>query len=84
MHGKCRFLKIFNGFYLKKLFVVGLGLKFNDYDILTNAGKVAHDVAKSLAEKEYDKFRITQDKIFKSDFENEVAKITDKKAEEKD
>ncbi|MBN2189456.1 MAG: virulence RhuM family protein [Chitinispirillaceae bacterium] len=59
-------------------------LRFNDYDILTNAGKIAHDVAKNLAEKEYDKFRIIQDKTFKSDFEKEVAKITDKKAEEKE
>ena len=58
-------------------------LKFNDYDILTNSGKIAHDVAKNLAEKEYDKFRVIQDKTFKSDFEKEVAKITDKKSEEK-
>jgi hypothetical protein len=57
-------------------------LKFNDYDILTNAGKIAHDVAKSLAEKEYERFRIIQDKTFKSDFEKEVAKITDKKTDE--
>jgi hypothetical protein len=59
-------------------------LKFNDYDILTNAGKIAHDVAKSLAEKEYENFRVIQDKTFESDFEKEVAKITDKKVEEKE
>lgn len=53
-------------------------LKFNDYEILTNAGKIAHEVAKSLAEKEYEKFRVIQDKTFKSDFEKEVAKVTDK------
>ena len=56
-------------------------LKFNDYDILTNAGKITHEVAKSLSKKEYEKFRVIQDKTFKSDFEKEVAKIRETKAE---
>jgi hypothetical protein len=54
-------------------------LQFNEYDILNNAGTVAHEVAKSLAEKEYEKFRIVQDRMFKSDFEKEVSRITGKK-----
>ena len=31
-------------------------LRLNDRDILNNAGKVSHEMAKELAEKEYDKF----------------------------
>lgn len=53
-------------------------LKFNDYDILTNAGKVTSEVAKALALKEYEKFRVIQDQLFESDFDKEVKKITNK------
>jgi hypothetical protein len=48
-------------------------LKFNDYEILQDAGKVSAEVAKQLAEKEYDKFRVIQDRKFISDFDK-VAK----------
>ncbi len=54
-------------------------LQFNEYQILKDAGKVSHEVAKQLAEKEYEKFRIDQDKRFESDFEKETKKISDKK-----
>ena len=52
-------------------------LKFNDYDILTDAGKVSAEVAKALALKEFEKFRVVQDQIFESDFDKEIKKITD-------
>lgn len=51
-------------------------LKFNEYQILKDAGKVSHEVAMKLVEKEYAKFRVIQDQNFVSDFENEVKKIT--------
>ena len=57
-------------------------LKFNEYDILNNAGKISHEVAKQLAEDEYAQFRVTQDKSFESDFEREVKRI-DKKSGKK-
>ncbi len=41
-----------------------------------DAGKVRHDVAIRLAEKEYEKFRVVQDKNFESDFDKDVKKIT--------
>ena len=44
-------------------------LKFNEYDILKDAGKVKSSVAKSFAEKQYEKFRVIQDKEYKSDFD---------------
>lgn len=43
-------------------------LNFNEYPILTNAGKVSSEVAKRFAETEYDKFRVIQDREYKSDF----------------
>jgi len=50
-------------------------LQFNEYDILKNAGEVSHEVAKKLAEKEYSRFRVTQDKNFESDFEKEAKRL---------
>lgn len=43
-------------------------LNFNEYPILTNAGKVSSEVAKRFAETEYSKFRVIQDREYKSDF----------------
>lgn len=53
-------------------------LQFNEYQILKDAGKVSHEVAISLAEKEYNKFRVIQDRNFESDFEKEIQEIKDK------
>ncbi len=50
-------------------------LRFNEYEILTNAGSVSHEVAKRLAEEHYEKFRVVQDERFESDFEVEVARL---------
>ncbi|GAA5033844.1 hypothetical protein GCM10011506_26630 [Marivirga lumbricoides] len=54
-------------------------LQFNDYNILKDAGKISATIAKRLAEKEYSKFRVEQDKAFESDFDKEVKRITGKK-----
>jgi len=51
-------------------------LQFNEYKILKDAGKVSHEIAKKLAEKEYEKYRVIQDKNFESDFDKEVKKLT--------
>ncbi|RDV37360.1 cell filamentation protein Fic [Bradymonadaceae bacterium TMQ3] len=50
-------------------------LEFNEYEVLTNAGKVSAKVAKALAEEEYSKFRVRQDREFESDFEREVKRV---------
>ena len=50
-------------------------LAFNDYQILTDAGSVSHAVAKTLAETEYEKFRVVQDRAYESDFEREARKL---------
>lgn len=58
-------------------------LKFNDYQVLDNPGKVSSKVAKKLAAKEYSKFRVVQDQEFESDFDKEVKKML-KKGKDKD
>lgn len=49
-------------------------LKFNDYEILNNPGKISMEMAQKLAEDEYEKFRPIQDKEFRSDFDEFVEK----------
>lgn len=51
-------------------------LKFSEYEILTNAGQISHEVAVALAEKEYEKYRKEQDKNYISDFDREVKKLS--------
>lgn len=54
-------------------------LQFNEYEILNNAGSIRHDVAKRLAEKQYEQFRIDQDKRFESDFDQLAKKLSSAK-----
>lgn len=50
-------------------------LQFNEYEILDNPGKVTAAAAKRIAEEQYDKFRVTQDRMFESDFDRTVKKL---------
>lgn len=52
-------------------------LKFSEYEILMNVGKISHEVAVALAESEYEKYRKEQDKNYISDFDREVKKLED-------
>ncbi|ADK13161.1 MULTISPECIES: virulence RhuM family protein [Clostridium] len=49
-------------------------LSFNDYKILNDLGTISNKVAKELAEGEYKKFRIRQDREYESDFDKTVKK----------
>ena len=51
-------------------------LQFNEKDILSNAGKVTQAIAKSFAESEFEKYRIIQDKLFESDFDKAIKKLS--------
>ena len=51
-------------------------LQFNESAILKDAGRVTHEVALTLAEKEFEKYRITQDRLLESDFDKVVKKIS--------
>jgi hypothetical protein len=50
-------------------------LQFNEKAILNHQGKISHEVALALAEGEFEKYRITQDKLIESDFDNELKKL---------
>ncbi len=57
-------------------------LQLNDRDILSNAGKISHELARELAEKEYDTFykkRIKQEENVDSDFEKAVELVEKRK-----
>ena len=50
-------------------------LKFNDYEVLANTGGVSAEVARRLAEEQYETFRVRQDHEFESEFDREIGRI---------
>jgi hypothetical protein len=50
-------------------------LQFNEYELINDPGRVKHEIACKLAEKEYEKFRVKQDKEFKSDFDKTIEQV---------
>lgn len=50
-------------------------LEFNEAELLVGAGKISHEEAKLHAETQFEKYRLTQDKIFKSDFDKFLAQM---------
>jgi len=58
-------------------------LKFNERDVLADAGKVSHEVAEALALEEYEKYRVEQDKDYISDFDRVVKKLNKKAGKKK-
>lgn len=50
-------------------------LKLWDREILQDAGKVTAELAKAHAESEFEKYRITQDRLFESDFDRVIRQI---------
>lgn len=47
-------------------------LQFNEYQILKDAGRVRQEVAKQVAEGQFEKYRVVQDRKFESDFDKAV------------
>lgn len=47
-------------------------LNFNEKAVLNHLGKISHEVAVKLAENEYEKYRLIQDKNFESDFDKKM------------
>jgi len=50
-------------------------LQFNEKEILQDSGKISHEIAVALAESEYEKYRVVQDRMIESDFDREVKKL---------
>ena len=44
-------------------------LLLDNRDILKDAGKISHEIARDKALTEFEKYRIKQDKLYKSDFD---------------
>jgi hypothetical protein len=57
-------------------------LEFNGNQILTGAGKISHEEAKLHAETQFEKYRITQDQLFQSDFDRFLQLETELKSKE--
>jgi len=50
-------------------------LEFNEHDILQDAGKVTSQIAKEFAIGEFEKYKVIQDKSYKSDFDRLLGEI---------
>ncbi|MBY0540040.1 MAG: virulence RhuM family protein [Campylobacterales bacterium] len=50
-------------------------LQFNERDILQNAGKVTAQIAKEFAISEFEKYKVIQDKSYKSDFDRLLGEL---------
>lgn len=53
-------------------------LELSEYPILLDNGKVSALEAKLKAETEYEKYRVTQDRLYKSDFDLLLEQMEDK------
>ncbi|MDA3840771.1 MAG: virulence RhuM family protein [Patescibacteria group bacterium] len=54
-------------------------IKMTDREVLSDVGKISHELAKEFAESEFEKYRIIQDKLFESDFDRVTKKFLEKK-----
>ncbi len=50
----------------------------DDLDILKDAGRISHEIAVDKALSEFEKYRITQDKLFESDFDKFIKDVEKK------
>ena len=55
-------------------------LQFNEQEILQDRGKVSHAVALALAEKEFEVFRVEQDRHYESDFDRILKQLSKPKS----
>ena len=56
-------------------------LKFSEYEILNDAGSVSHEVAQTLALKEYEVYKKERDSFYESDFDRYVKELLEVKRE---
>ncbi|MEA3515462.1 MAG: virulence RhuM family protein [Nanoarchaeota archaeon] len=57
-----------------------LFLEFDERDILEHAGKITAKIAKEFAETEFEKYRVIQDRLFKSDFDKLIEQTNKKRS----
>ncbi|AOX30324.1 MULTISPECIES: virulence RhuM family protein [Pseudomonadota] len=51
-------------------------LEFDEREVLQSSGKISAKLAQTHAESEFEKYRIVQDRLFESDFDKAVKKLT--------
>ena len=57
-------------------------LRFNEEEVLRDKGRGSAEIAKSFAEREFEKYRVIQDRLFESDFDKLLASTEEKKDDE--
>lgn len=55
----------------------------DDMEILRDAGKISAEIAREYAENEFEKYRVIQDRLFKSDFDRQMELFEGQEGEEK-
>ncbi|MBN9383399.1 MAG: virulence RhuM family protein [Chitinophagaceae bacterium] len=50
-------------------------LQFNEYAVLKDAGRITADIAKKLAEDQFEQFRVLQDRDYLSDFDEQLKRL---------
>ena len=50
-------------------------INLNDAELSDGIGKISHEIAKAFVESEFEKYRIVQDRLFKSDFDKLLEEI---------
>jgi len=55
-------------------------LQVSDYELLFHAGTISALEAKLKADSEYEQYRITQDRLYVSDFDREIQSFLDQKS----
>ena len=55
----------------------------DDMEILQDAGKISAEIAREYAENEFEKYRVIQDRLFKSDFDRQMELFEGQEGEEK-
>ncbi|GMO41807.1 MAG: hypothetical protein Ta2F_17790 [Termitinemataceae bacterium] len=63
----------------KEFYNLDAFLQLSDHEILQNAGKISHEIAKSFAEAQFETYKKIQDAIYKSDFDKLVEKTKENK-----
>lgn len=52
-------------------------LRFNEEAVLNHQGRVSHEVALALAESEFEKYRVLQERNYESDFDKAIKKMSE-------
>lgn len=53
-------------------------LQFNEYELLKDGGKISKKIAETIAEREFEKFRVFQDRAYQSDFDQLIDQMNEK------